>query len=162
MLSDDGGTTFSDHRPGAKLDAHSLTWHPSVKDRAYQAAGDGAAFSLDGGRTWKAADAGRELGYCWAVAVDPVDPECWYVSAASGPRAAHGGAGARGRLYRWEDSWTELALPPDSMPYALAITEEDLLVGMADGRILRSGDRGENWDELELRVEAITAMAAAE
>lgn len=162
MLSDDGGAKFSDHRPGAKLDAHSLTWHPSVKGRAYQAAGDGAAFSLDGGRTWRAADAGRELGYCWAVAVDPVNPQCWYVSAASGPRAAHGGAGARGRLYRWDDSWVALPLPPDSMPYALAITEGDLLAGMADGRILRSGDRGESWDELGLRVESIIAMAAAE
>jgi hypothetical protein len=48
------------------------------------------------------------------------------------------------------------------MPYTLAITEGDLLAGMADGRILRSGDRGENWDELELRVESIIAMAAAE
>jgi len=162
MYSDDGGATFSDHRPGAKLDAHSLAWHPRVEGRAYQAAGDGAAWSRDGGRTWDAADTGRELRYCWAVAVDPADPERWYVSAASGPRAAHSGDSARGRLYRWDGTWEALALPPDTMPYALAATDAELLAGMADGRILRSGDRGEGWDEIGVRVGSITAMAAAE
>jgi hypothetical protein len=162
MYSEDGGATFSDHRPGAKLDAHSLVWHPRVQGRAYQSAGDGAAWSRDGGRTWQAADAGRELGYCWALAVDPADPERWYVSAASGPRAAHAGAGARGRLYRWQGSWEALALPFESMPYALAATDDELLAGMADGRILNSRDRGESWGQISARVGSITAMAAAE
>ena len=162
MRSDDGGATFSDHRPGAKLDSHSLAWHPRVEGRAYQAAGDGAAWSRDGGDTWEAADAGRDLGYCWALAVDPADPESWYVSAASGPRAAHGGHSARGRLYRWDDGWRALALPPDSMPYALIATGGELLAGMADGRILGSRDRGESWYELGARVDPIVAMAAGE
>jgi len=162
MYSDDGGATFSDHRPDAKLDTHCLAWHPRVEGRAYQAAGDGAAWSRDGGRTWEAADADRELRYCWALAVDPADPERWYVSAASGPRTAHSGDSARGRLYRWNDSWEALALPADSMPYALAATDGELLAGMADGRILTSGDRGESWDDIDVRVGSITAMAAAQ
>jgi hypothetical protein len=161
MYSDDGGDTFSDHRPGAKLDAHSLAWHPSVEGRAYQAAGDGAAWSRDGGRTWEAVDAGRELGYCWALAVDPVDPERWYVSAATGPGAAHSGDRARGRLYRRRDRWQELPLPGDSMPYTLDTTDGELLAGMADGRILRSGDRGESWNEIAVGVGSISAMAVA-
>jgi hypothetical protein len=160
MYSGDGGATFSDHRPGAKLDAHCLAWHPLAEGRAYQAAGDGAAWSRDGGRTFQAADAGRDLGYCWALAVDPVEPERWYVSAASGPFAAHRGAGARGRLYRWDGSWHALALPDDSMPYALTVAEGELIAGMADGRILRSSDRGESWDETGVRLEAIVALAA--
>jgi photosystem II stability/assembly factor-like uncharacterized protein len=162
MYTDDGGATFSDHRPGAKRDAHSLAWHPRVEGRAYQAAGDGAAWSRDGGRTWEAADAGRELGYCWALAVDPADPERWYVSAASGPMTAHSGEGARGRLYRWDDAWEALALPDESMPYALAATDGELLAGMADGRILSSADHGESWGEIGVRVGSITAMATAE
>src|SRR5204862_8213333 len=105
MYSEGGGATFSDHRPGAKMDAHSLAWHPRVDGRAYQAAGDGAAWSRDGGLTWEAADAGRDLRYCWAVAVDPADPDRWYVSAASGPGAAHRGEDSRGRLYRWNAAW---------------------------------------------------------
>jgi photosystem II stability/assembly factor-like uncharacterized protein len=160
MYSDDGGATFSDHRPGAKLDAHNIAWHPRVEGRAYQAAGDGAAWSRDGGRTWEAADAGRELGYCWALAVDPADPERWYVSAASGPCAAHSGESARGRLYRWRGAWQELATPPDSMPYALTAADGELLAGMADGRILRSGDEGGSWEEIGVQVAPIAAMAA--
>jgi photosystem II stability/assembly factor-like uncharacterized protein len=162
MYSGDGGATFSDHRPGAKLDVHSLAWHPRIDGQAYQAAGDGAARSRDGGRTWESVDAGRDLGYCWAVAVDPADPERWYVSAAYGPGAAHGRDGGRGRLYRWEGTWEALGLPAESMPYALAATDGELLVGMSDGRILRSGDRGESWEEVGVELGSITAMAAAE
>lgn len=160
MYSEDGGASFSDHRPGAKLDAHCLAWHPGVADRAYQTAGDGAAWSRDGGRTWEAADAGRGLGYCWALAVDRADPERWYVSAASGPGAAHSGEGARGRLYRWHGAWEELATPPDSMPYALAMADGELLAGMAAGRVLRSGDDGESWEDTGVRVGPVAAMAA--
>jgi hypothetical protein len=161
MRSDDGGATFSDHRPGAKLDTHSVAWHPRAGERAYQAAGDGAAWSDDGGRTWQAADAGRDLPYCWALALDPVDPDRWYVSAASGPRAAHGRSAASGRLYRWDTGrWRALALPPDAMPYAAVATGGDLLVGLADGRIMASADRGESWQEAGVRTGPITAMAA--
>ncbi len=137
MLSEDGGQTFSDHRPGAKLDAHNLAWHPSADGRAYEAAGDGASWTRDGGVSWDAADTGRELGYCWALAVDPVDPDSWYVSAATGPQAAHAAEHAVGRLYRWDgDRWRMLPLPSASMPYALAATDAGLLVAMADGLVL--------------------------
>ena len=161
MASDDGGASFSDHRPGAKRDTHFVAWHPHAPGRAYQSAGDGAAWSDDGGATWTPADAGRDLGYCWALAVDPADPECWFVSAASGPGAAHSGERARGRLYRWRGAWEPLALPADSMPYALVATDDELIAGMADGRLLRSADRGDTWEELGVRVGSIAAMAVA-
>jgi hypothetical protein len=161
MYSEDGGLTFSDHRPGAKRDVHSIAWHPGAPDRAYQAAGDGAAWSHDGGLSWEATDAGRDLRYCWALAVDPADPERWYVSAASGPGAAHRGESAAGRLYRWADSWEPLDVPGHSMPYALVAADGELIAGMADGRVLWSGDGGESWDETGVRISSITAMAAA-
>ncbi|HEY1276893.1 MAG TPA: hypothetical protein VGF25_18440 [Thermoleophilaceae bacterium] len=160
MYTDDAGASFTDHRPGAKWDAHNLAWHPQAEGRAYEAAGDGAAWSRDGGLGWEPLDAGRDLGYCWALALDPADPDRWYVSAAAGPGTAHRGDGARGRLYRWEgSSWAALDLPSDSMPYALAAVDGELLAGMADGRILRSGDRGESWDDAGVGVGSITAMA---
>jgi hypothetical protein len=161
MRSDDGGATFSDHRPGARLDAHCLAWHPHAAGRAYQAAGEGAAWSRDGGATWTAADDGRDRRYCWALAVDPGDPDRWYVSAASGPGAAHARERARGRLYRWDGAWRRLALPDETMPYALAIADGDLLVGAADGRVLRSGDRGERFEDTGLALGPISAMAAS-
>jgi GNAT superfamily N-acetyltransferase len=154
MRSDDGGATFSDHRPGAKLDAHCLAWHPRADGVAYQAAGDGAAWTHDGGLTWTAADAGRDLRYCWALAVDPAEPERWYVSAASGPRAAHAGVQARGRLYRWAEGWEPLPLPGDPMPYALAFSAGELVAGMADGQVLCGGE------DTGLRLDPIVAMAA--
>jgi hypothetical protein len=161
MYSGDAGETFSDHRPGAKRDVHSLTWHPRLQGRVYQAAGDGAAWSRDGGLTWEAVDTGRDLPYCWALAVDPSDPDSWYVSAASGPRAAHSGRDARGRLYRWSGSgWTPLALPDDTMPYALAASDGELIAGMADGRILHSGDRGRSWTDTDSEAGPILALAA--
>jgi photosystem II stability/assembly factor-like uncharacterized protein len=162
MYTDDAGANFSDHRPGAKRDVHSLAWHPRLEGRVYQAAGDGAAWSRDGGLTWEAVDAGRDLGYCWAVAVDPADPDSWYVSAASGPRAAHSGRDARGRLYRWSESaWKQLSLPDETMPYALAASDDELIAGMADGRILHSGDRGESWADTGVEAGPVIALAAS-
>jgi photosystem II stability/assembly factor-like uncharacterized protein len=162
MYTDDGGATFADHRPGAKHDAHCLAWHPLADGRAYQAAGDGAAWTHDGGRTWQAADAGRDLRYCWALAVDPHDPDRWYVSAASGPGAAHAGERARGRLYRWAgDAWQTLPLPDDTMPYALAAGDGELVAGLSDGRVLRSRDAGETWQDEGVRIGSIVALAAA-
>jgi hypothetical protein len=163
MFSDDGGRSFTDHRPGAKRDAHCLAWHPSAEDRAYQAAGDGAAWSRDGGATWEAADAGRDLRYCWGLAVDPADPGRWYVSAADGPFTAHAGEEAEGRLYAWEDdAWRQLELPGRSMPYALATIDGELLSAMADGRLLHSGDRGESWQDAGVALGSVVAMAAAD
>jgi hypothetical protein len=168
MYSDDGGESFTDHRPGAERDVHTLAWHPRVEGRAYEAGGGGAAWSRDGGWSWDPADSGRAHRYCWALAVDPDDPERWYVSAARGPRQAHGGGPAGAGLYRWEGAgpWEAIGAglprPLDSMPYALAASSAGLLAGLADGRLFQSADRGESWEELPVRVDAIVAMTLAE
>jgi hypothetical protein len=138
-----------------------VTWHPLAEGRAYEAAGDGAAWSADGGRSWSSLDAGRELRYCWALAADPDDPDSWYVSAASGPREAHSAGRADGRLYRWDaNAWRELPVPGESMPYTLAALAGKLVCGMADGRLLHSPDRRESWQELPVTA-PILAMAVA-
>ena len=87
MRSSDAGRTWQDHRPGAQPDVHSLAWHPKAAGRAYEAGGGGAAFSTDAGETWQPADDGRDRNYAWSVAVDPDDPDCWFVSASTGPFA---------------------------------------------------------------------------
>ena len=48
------------------------------------------------------------------------------------------------------------------MPYALVASGSELLVGMADGRILSNGEGLENWQLIDVRVESVTAMAAAD
>jgi len=152
MRSEDGGETWSDHRPGAQLDCHSLAWHPTAPGRAYEAGGQGAAWSHDGGETWRAADDGRDRHYTWAVAVDPEDPEQWFVSASTGPFAAHGTRSAEAVVYRrrGEEPWEGLAgglpQPLDEMPYALAFADGVLAAGLADGTVYATGDAGESWE----------------
>lgn len=166
MRSDDGGATWSDHRPGAQRDVHTLAWHPRVPGRAYEAGGGGAAWSNDGGQSWHAADQGREHHYTWGLAVDPDDPDCWFVSAAPGPRAAHDDEqSAQARIYRWHANghWEALdALPQplDSLPYALAMGPDGLLAGLGDGRLLLSRDRGDSWQQLELRGDGLPGVRA--
>jgi photosystem II stability/assembly factor-like uncharacterized protein len=167
MTSRDGGETWADHAAGAQRDVHALAWHPRVPGWAYEAGGGGAAWSRDDGRTWRPADAGRDRHYAWALAVDPEEPSRWYISASTGPWAAHRGGDAQARLYRWRGAgpWEALSdgLPVAlSMPYALAATPGRLFAGLADGGIYVSADGGDSWRALALtgdRLPSITALA---
>jgi hypothetical protein len=126
---------------------HCLAWHPSAPGRAYEAGGDGAAWSRDAGRSWDRADAGRDRRYAWALAVDVADPERWYVSAAPGPFQAHGSGSSDSAMYRWEGAgpWQMIEGPRDSHVYALAAGHDRLFAGLGDGTLLQSQDGGESW-----------------
>jgi hypothetical protein len=166
MRSSDGGASWQDQRPGAQRDVHSLAWHPRVSGRAYEAGGGGAAFSEDAGDTWQPADEGRDRHYTWSVAVDPDDPELWYVSASTGPFAAHGRADPQARIYgrRAGEPWRALAGglpdPLPAMPYALLAVEGRVFAGFADGQIWESVDRGESWRACTIRGEPLPALHA--
>lgn len=165
MRSTDGGETWHDHVPGAQPDVHSLAWHPRVKARAYEAGGGGAAWSQDGGETWRPADDGRDRHYTWSVAVDPDDPELWYVSASTGPYAAHGRSNPEARIYRRTgDGWLALegGLPDPlpAMPYALVTTDGHLFAGLADGQLWVSVDRGDTWKRCVLEGDTLTRLLA--
>jgi photosystem II stability/assembly factor-like uncharacterized protein len=169
MRSEDGGRTWEDHRPGAQKDVHALAWHPRHPERAYQAGGGGAAWSVDGGSSWRPADEGRDRHYTWALAVDPDDADSWFVSASTGPFQAHRpDRSAEAYVYRWRGAgpWKPLDggldQPLDSMPYALAFGAAALYAGLADGRLYASEDRGDTWKLLELegdRLPSIVALA---
>jgi hypothetical protein len=165
MRSTDGGASWQDHRPGAQPDVHSLAWHPEVKGRAYEAGGGGAAWSDDEGDTWEPADAGRDRHYTWAVAVDPDDPDLWYVSASSGPYAAHGRGDPQARIYAWRDrAWVALAGglpdPLPAMPYGLLATRGRLFAALADGELWESNDHGETWHACALEGDRLTRLNA--
>jgi photosystem II stability/assembly factor-like uncharacterized protein len=167
MLSEDGGASWSDHRPGAQRDVHALAWHPEVPSRAYEAGGGGAAWSHDGGRTWQPADTGRDRHYTWGLAIDPHDPDCWYVSANPGPRQAHSPeADAQALIYRWRGAgpWQALedGLPQllDSFVYALAAVPGWVFAGLGDGRLYASNDAGENWRQLAVSGDPIASVQA--
>ena len=166
MLSEDGGATWHDHRPGAQPDCHALAWHPSAEGRAYEAAGGGAAWSSDGGESWRGADEGRDRHYTWALAVDPGDPERWYVSASPGPMQAHGSRSAEAHLYRWQGGgpWERLTQglpdPLEAMPYALATADGALFAGLSDGELYRSDDRGDSWRALGVKGDSLDHVLA--
>ena len=165
MRSTDGGASWQDHRPGAQPDVHSLAWHPRVEGRGYEAGGGGAAWSEDGGETWRAADAGRDRHYTWAVAVEPDDPDAWYLSASTGPFAAHGGGDPEACLYAWRgNAWRKLGgglpEPLPAMPYALVAAAGRVFAGLADGRLWESNDRGETWQACSLEGDALSRLNA--
>jgi photosystem II stability/assembly factor-like uncharacterized protein len=160
MRSEDCGETWSDHPVGAQKDVHALAWHPTSIGRVYEAGGGGAAWSRDGGRSWQPADIGRDRHYTWGLAVDTGDPDEWYVSANPSARLAHYGPdSANACIYRWrgDGPWQPLQgglpQPLDSFPYALAVDGLSLFAGLGDGRIYRSDDRGDHWEQLNVHGE---------
>jgi photosystem II stability/assembly factor-like uncharacterized protein len=165
MRSTDRGETWHDHRPGAQRDVHSLAWHPQAAGRAYEAGGGGAAWSEDAGDSWHAADEGRDSNYTWSVTVDPEDPELWYVSASTGPYAAHGGRDPQALIYgRTDGQWRALAgglpEPLPAMPYALVAFEGGVVAGLADGQLWGSEDRGASWERYEVEGDPLTELHA--
>ncbi|MGI8631837.1 MAG: WD40/YVTN/BNR-like repeat-containing protein [Solirubrobacterales bacterium] len=160
MLTTDGGRSFSDHREGAVADVHALAWHPSG-EVAYEAAGGGAAWSADLGETWARLPRGLHHDYVWALACDPAEPSQWFVSATDGPRSAHGDGEAGASVYRWsgEGPWEEMATAIPAMPYALAVAGGAVWAGLADGRVLRSEDVGESWQDTGIRAPGLVAFA---
>lgn len=167
MRSADGGETWADHRPGAQRDVHALAWHPAEPARAYEAAGGGGAWSRNGGESWEPADDGRDRHYTWALAVDPRDPDCWYVSASPGRFEAHGSRPAHAALYRWrgEGPWEELDLglprPLESMPYSVVAHDGKLVAGLRDGRLFESEDSGDTWGPVAAPgLSSVIALAA--
>jgi photosystem II stability/assembly factor-like uncharacterized protein len=166
MRSSDGGESWQDHRPGAQPDVHSLAWHPRARGHAYEAGGGGAAFSTDAGETWQPADEGLDRHYTWSVAVDPDDADQSYVSASTGPYAAHSGGDPEARIFRRRngESWHPLSgglpEPLPAMPYALLATGGRLFAGLADGQLCESLDHGDTWTRMRLEGDALPGLLA--
>jgi photosystem II stability/assembly factor-like uncharacterized protein len=165
LRSEDGGVTWSKHRPGALRDCHSLTFHATNGSWVYEGGGSGAGASAsqDGGRTWNQTRQGMDAHYGWAVAADPARPEVWYAATAPGPMKAHGGGDAEACIYRSSGgaAWEKIAGPLESMPYAL-ITDPAapgaLIAGLHDGTLMESADHGDTWETLPVRFERIERM----
>jgi hypothetical protein len=168
VCSEDGGQTWSTHRPGAIRDCHSLVSHHTDGNWVYEGGGawrGGAAFSRDAGRTWTQPREGLDRHYGWAVAADPARPEIWYASLAPGPQKAHNPANpSEAFIFRaegdgpWQKLGGGLPQPLDHMPYAL-LTDPSapghLYAGLSNGDVWHSTDYGDSWQQLPLNLGSI-------
>ena len=175
LRSADGGQTWHGHLKGTSQDCHSLSFHVTDGNWAYQGGGGWpAAVSHDGGVTWR--QPRRGLGwslYGWSVAADPARPEVWYVSAAplaTFPRfwmfpTAHWDGHAHAGIFRssGDGGWTRLAgglpQPLNHMPYALLTDPRapgHLYAGLSDGEVWHTADYGDNWQQLPLNLGRIS------
>jgi hypothetical protein len=186
LRSVDGGKTWTNHLKGAVRDCHSLTFHRTDGNWVYEAGGTGAAFSRDGGATWKQPDplslsdfirlirgggvseatSGLDRRYGFAVGADSARPEVWYISASPGPSKAHGAGHAEAYIYRksGDSAWVRLSgglpQPLPHMPYAL-LPDRDapghLYAGLSNGDIWHTSDYGDHWQQLPVNLGAIWA-----
>ena len=170
MRSRDGGATWIDHNPGAHSDAHQLRTHPLAPDRLYETAGQGIARSPDRGESWARLEQGLDRRYAWAQAIDPADPDLWYVSVSRSAFAAHGRGDGQSHLWRSRgDGWVTVDTWGDSpelrrMPYALTTLPgqaDRLLVGLRGGTLLLGDDAGDTWTRLEPALGDVVAIEAS-
>lgn len=171
VRSEDGGQTWTRHRPGAVRDCHSLTFHASNDDWVYENGGTGAAVSRDGGRTWKQPRDGMGRRYGWACAADPARPEIWYVSSSPmfirsnpGVPPAHIDGKANAHIYRsaggapWQKLSGGLPEPLNYMAFALLTDPSEpghLWAGLSNGDVWHSGDHGDTWEQLPFNLKGI-------
>ncbi len=167
MRSRDGGVTWLDHNPEAHSDAHQLSTHPLAPERLYEAAGQGIARSEDRGETWTTFERELDRRYAWAEAIDPADPDLWYVAVSRSPAAAHGGGDGQSHLWRsYGNGWVAVDGWGDSpelrrMPYALSTLPEQpgrLLVGLRGGTLLLSDDAGDSWTQLSSELDDVLGL----
>ena len=144
--------------------------HHQATNRVYEAAGGGVSSSQDTGETWSEFDDGMDRHYVWGLAVDPADPDLWYVSATHSARFAHGDReSADAVIYRkqgerpWEALGGGLETPFPVMPYALLAPLDrpgELFAGMRTGELWHSSDRGESWSRVDATLPGILALVA--
>jgi photosystem II stability/assembly factor-like uncharacterized protein len=170
MRSADAGSSWVDHNPQAHSDAHRLLTHPLAADRVYEAAGQGIALSEDRGSSWSRFEEGLDRHYAWAAAIDPADPDLWYVAVSSGPFAAHGRGDGEARIVRSSgDGWRGVAEWGDApelrrMPYALTTlpgAPGALVAGLRGGVLMLTGDAGDSWSRLQVELPDVVDLAAA-
>jgi photosystem II stability/assembly factor-like uncharacterized protein len=171
MISRDGGETWEDRKPGSYHDSHAVQTHALAPGRIYEAAGGGVSMSDDAGRSWRTVDDGMDRHYVWGLAIDPADPDLWYVSASISAREAHRSNGqAEAYIYRrradtpWERLNGGLPAPLPFMPYALLTLPNrpnTLIAGLQHGELLLTEDGGDSWRTLEVKLPGLLALADA-
>ncbi|MBX3056167.1 MAG: hypothetical protein KF770_06805 [Anaerolineae bacterium] len=164
VRSDDNGRTWSRHRRGALRDCHSLKYHATNSNWVYEAGGSGggAAFSQDGGETFRKARQGLAKNYGLVCAADPENPEIWYICVAPSPFNAFGKA-PEIYLYRTMDGagWQPIGWQSHPLPVAATVLTTipgapgHLYAGLVNGDIWHTADYGDSWVKMPFNVAGI-------
>ncbi|HNB51187.1 MAG TPA: hypothetical protein PK530_04565, partial [Anaerolineales bacterium] len=149
---------------GALRDCHSLKFHPTNGDWAYQAGGTGggASFSRDGGRRFKKSGKGLAKNYGIVCGADSVKPEIWYVCVAPSPFKAFGEKG-EAYLYRstggagWQPiGWQAPPLPVTPTTLVTVPGQAGhLYVGLYNGEVWHTTDYGDTWEKMPFNLGGI-------
>ena len=177
MKSEDKGHHWEDRKENSQFDCHTMTMHPDVAGRVYEAAGGGYAETKDGGATWETINTGLDpYTYLVNIAVDRGNPEIMIAAAAKGAHSAYRSSTAHTVIVRreankpWEVINTGLPSPDGSSVFSLVSHPEKAGVFYAVNNIgcYRSDDSGKTWSELSLpwpesvkdkRIHAMTVQA---
>ncbi|HEX6386532.1 MAG TPA: hypothetical protein VF177_17815 [Anaerolineae bacterium] len=164
VRSEDGGQTWSRHRKGALRDCHSLKFHATNGNWAYEAGGTGggASFSRDGGLTFRKAKRGLAKHYGIVCAADPEKPEIWYVCVAPSPFNAFGND-PQIYLYRATGGagWQPIGWESHPLPVAATAlitvpgAPGHLYAGLYNGDVWHTGDYGDSWTKMPFSFDGI-------
>jgi photosystem II stability/assembly factor-like uncharacterized protein len=156
VRSTDRGATWSNLTDGTEFDSHTVNVMPDDANVLISTSGTGIYRSDDGGDHFVMANDGIHSRYLAQLAFHPEEPALLFTAGAEVPPPRwRRPEGCRSQFYRSQDqgrSWQALkgGLPND-MPAAPRIVAGDtaapgwLMVGMQDGVLWLSRDRGESF-----------------
>lgn len=156
VRSDDAGATWLDRVSSSPRDTHSLAVHSQDPTRLHSAAGDGYFESVNDGDSWRRMTDGLVHQYCWSVAVSSADPTTLLLTASQSAYAAHYKESACSFVYRrsGNNAWQLLGGGlPDRQGSRIAVlaasyVEPGVFYCSSEGRVYRSADGGEHWQQL--------------
>ena len=177
LKSTDGGTSWTLLDKGVDADVHTIVLRPDDPNRMYVATGghdnrlehsSGRALyrSEDAGATWAPMAMEFPQEYSVPLAMHAANPDVLYSAVAKGPPPAwRRPSGAEASMIRskdggatWQSVATSVAELTNDFAVAIAIDGEapqNVYVVTRSGVLFASGDAGESWDEIGVRVTEI-------
>ncbi|BAC12136.1 hypothetical conserved protein [Oceanobacillus iheyensis HTE831] len=156
LRTEDHGFTWHDRSEQSPRDVHTLLTHPSAPGRLYAACGDVSyAESKDGGYQWQYKSEGLEKHpYLYNMVLSATDPDDRWVSASSGPGAAHSVPNSTIYRKKGETPFREISqgLPENS--YAHVLTQDpvdtNILYALNNHGIYYCDNNEEAWNPINI------------
>lgn len=177
LKSIDGGETWRLLNRGLDCDVHTIVLDPSDSQRILIATGGGDSrsgrapgkalyLSEDGGESWVPMAMNFEQTYSVPLTIDPQNPDVVYSAVATGPPSGirRGDPNYKSVMIRSRDggkTWDPFDLGPDAsknFPEAIVVDDQQpgrVYIGLQNGNFYCSLDRGDSWEQLDLKLEGV-------